>query len=164
MSIFPIAYIWNMAFHNEPCTDIKGNGMPTVPLNNASDCCTFFGSGNIHRNSSMAYSVSMYITTTHATAMMGALFFFPCLFMWQSYFSNEHVKKFCCKGVTYKGNPHILCYSRLLAVNFTVLFFFQLSFIFFLAFPTKPYYLKPHAIATSVFTLLGVIHLAMKSC
>ncbi len=83
MSILPIAYIWTMPLHYEPCTDIQGNGMETIVLNSDhSECCDFFASGNIHRNSSMAYSVSMYITTTHATAMMAGLFFFPCLFMW----------------------------------------------------------------------------------
>ena len=108
MSAFPIVYIWNMAFHNEPCTDIKGPGMKSVPLNNASDCCTFFGSGNIHRPSNMDYSVSMYITTTHATAMMAASFFFPCLFMWQSFTTNDHINcKICgcaCRRVTFRCN------------------------------------------------------------
>ena len=56
-----------------------------------------------------------------------------------------------------------LIYLMFLVVNVLVLFAFQLSFIFFLAFPTKPYYLKSHGVATSVFTLLGVIHLAIKT-
>ena len=94
MSIIPLIYIWSMPLHLPSCLG-KGKRLPTnkykldpsvetetvdTTLNGA--CCDFFDTANDHRNSTMPYSVSMFITTTHATAFMAGSFFFPCLFMW----------------------------------------------------------------------------------
>ena len=94
MSLLPLLFIWSMPFHEPTCL-AKGERLSSNPYKlamgiehetvNASrvgNCCNFFDSGNDHRNSSMPHSISMYITTTHATAFMAGAFFFPCLFMW----------------------------------------------------------------------------------
>ena len=101
MSLLPLIYIWSMPFHEPTClakgkrlssnpykldlgveTESNNTGYNASNATRSGDCCDFFDSGNDHRNSSMPHSISMYITTTHATALMAGLFFFPCLFMW----------------------------------------------------------------------------------
>ncbi len=74
------------------------------------------------------------------------------------------VKRLKCVGKQGVTKVYIsLIYLMFLVVNIINLFLFQLSFILFLAFPTKPYYPKAHGTATVLFTLLGVIHLMIKS-
>jgi hypothetical protein len=116
MTLLPTVYIWSLPY------------LATFQFANC---------GDIGDDGGGSQTVSGYISTQTATAVMANTFFWPILFMWH--------------GPNYKTT------NRFSGLSFYSIFFFQVSFGLFLTF-TNTYNGPYHNLSVLTFTFMGLVN------